>query len=61
LSVLALVCSRKLAKKVPINYLLLALFTLTEGFIVGLVCAATDPNIVLMAAASTLGNKSIYN
>lgn len=52
---LVLVCSQKAAKKVPLNYILLGTFTLLEAYILGFICAFTDPVIVLVAALMTVG------
>lgn len=49
----ALICVRKIARTVPYNYILLFLFTVCEAYIVAFICSATDPHIVLAAAAMT--------
>lgn len=48
-------CFRKLARTVPINYILLSGFTLCEAYLVSFVCGISDPKLVLMAAAMTCG------
>lgn len=51
---LVLICSRDQAKKVPNNYILLALFTLSDAYIVGFICGFSNPKIVFLAAFFTL-------
>jgi protein lifeguard len=51
--IISLTCFRDLSRKVPINYLLLILFTLCEGYLVSFVCNLTEPRIVIMAASMT--------
>ena len=48
----ALVCCN-LHRKVPINYILLGVFTVCVSLIVGVTCAETEPKIVLEAATLT--------
>ena len=48
-------CSRDCARTVPNNYILLFLFTFFESYFVSLICALSDPNLVLMAAVFTFG------
>lgn len=38
----AMICSRKLARKVPVNYCLLFLFTCAESYFVANICAYYD-------------------
>lgn len=52
---IALVCFRDLARKVPLNYFLLLIFTVLEAYLVSTICVTTKPRIVLMAAAMTCG------
>ena len=40
-------------KKVPVNYILLGIFTVSTGILVSLACVRTDPKIVLEAACLT--------
>lgn len=49
-----IICSRKLARQVPWNYVILGLFTFFEAYLVSTICGMTDPQIVLMAAIMTL-------
>jgi FtsH-binding integral membrane protein len=51
----ALGCSKSLARKVPINYILLGLFTFCESWIVASLCSLYDPKLVVMAAFMTAG------
>lgn len=51
-SICALVCCR-LDQKVPVNYILLFVFTVCESWLVASICQRTDPKIVLEAAALT--------
>ena len=46
---IALVCSKDLAMKVPINYILLTIFTSAEGFSVGFICSTYTPDSVALA------------
>ena len=48
-----IMCVSKIARKVPINYILLTIFTLGFSLMVGCIAAMTDPAIVLMAAIMT--------
>jgi FtsH-binding integral membrane protein len=52
-SSIALVCGN-LSRKVPVNYYLLAAFTLCESYTVAFTCTYFDPQIVLAAASATL-------
>ena len=53
---IVLSCFTQIARTVPINYILLLLFTLCEAYLVSRACAyVNDPKIVLMAAAMTCG------
>lgn len=49
-----LCCVKSLARTVPINYILLSIFTLCESYLLMLVAAGTDPHIVFSAAAITV-------
>lgn len=50
-----LFCCIENARNVPINYILLSVFTICEGYIVSYSCAAASKEIVFMAAVMTLG------
>lgn len=49
----ALGCYPAVARSVPINYILLLIFTLAESLVVACMCARYDPGTVLIAAAIT--------
>jgi protein lifeguard len=49
----SLMCCR-LSKVFPVNYILLAIFTVCVSYLVGIVCAFTEPKTVLMAATLTM-------
>ena len=52
----SLFCFQSLARRVPINYILLFSFVLCESVIVAYACAAVgDPKLVLIAALMTMG------
>ena len=53
---IALLCCRKMARKVPTNYILLLIFTLCETYLVGNICsyyALSQPGIVQVAGLGT--------
>ena len=50
-----LFCCFGFARQVPINYVLLTIFTMCEAYMVSYCCAATSPRTVFMAAILTLG------
>jgi FtsH-binding integral membrane protein len=52
---LVLTCFTKIARKVPLNYFLLLIFTGCEAYMVSYACAVTKPKVVLMAASMTAG------
>ena len=53
---LAILCFKSVAKTVPTNYICLLIFTVCEAYMVSFACSSVDePNIVIMAAAMTLG------
>jgi hypothetical protein len=49
-----LFCCVGFARQVPMNYVLLLIFTICEAYLVSYCCATTSPKIVLMAAILTL-------
>jgi FtsH-binding integral membrane protein len=52
----ALVCLTKLARKVPINYILLLSFVFWQSIVVAYSCASVgDPKLVMIAALMTMG------
>ena len=50
---IALICCRGLSRSVPINYILLGIFTMCEAYLVGFIAANYEPEVVLAAAVST--------
>lgn len=53
---ITLICCRKVSRKVPINYILLLIFTLCESYVVANICAyymASQPGVVTMAGLGT--------
>ena len=53
---IALLCCKGLARKVPVNYLLLLLFTCCEAYLVSAICSAyslSQPEIIIAAGAGT--------
>ena len=50
---LTLFCFINVARKVPVNYFLLFLFTLAKGYLVSYICIMTTPKVVIMALAMT--------
>lgn len=51
----ALICCRSLSRTVPINYILLGIFTLCESYMVAFIAAHYAPHVVVAAAFSTAG------
>ena len=51
----ALVCYKSLARSVPLNYLLLSLFTVAEAFMVSAITVKYSPELVFIAACLTAG------
>lgn len=50
-----LLCFKSIARKVPINYIFLILWTLCESYLVACLCSIFTPKIVILAAVCTLG------
>ena len=48
-----ILCCKGISRQVPLNYILLAVFTFAESYIVGFICAFSNPQIVFMAACMT--------
>jgi FtsH-binding integral membrane protein len=55
LLLLLITCVDIARRKVPINYILLFIFTVCEAYMVSYACAVSKPKIVLMAASMTCG------
>jgi FtsH-binding integral membrane protein len=51
----ALICYKTIARKVPQNYLLLALFTICEAYLISSITLQAEPELVLIAAVLTAG------
>ncbi|KAM7347931.1 protein lifeguard 1-like [Cochliomyia hominivorax] len=52
-TMIALACCPKVRRKVPMNYVCLIIFTLAEGFLLGVISSLYDPMTVLTAIAIT--------
>jgi hypothetical protein len=53
---ITLICCRKVARKVPINYILLLIFTLCESYLLADICAyymLSQPGVVIMSVMGT--------
>ncbi len=50
----AVLCNKTLARSVPVNYILLLIFTLALSYIVGFITTVYEPMLVLKAAFITL-------
>ena len=50
---IAILCCRNVARKVPVNYIMLLLFTLAFSFIVAVITVPYSPAIVIQAGAAT--------
>lgn len=55
ITIYALACYRKIARSVPINYILLLVFTLAESYIVSYIASQYNVDTVLIAAGLTVG------
>lgn len=53
ITIYALACFAKLARTVPINYILLALFTFTEAYMISIICSYYDKETVMYAGGLT--------
>jgi FtsH-binding integral membrane protein len=51
----ALGCYHSLARKMPINFILLAIFTVTEAYMISFISSVYSPQTVFIAAALTAG------
>ena len=45
---IALICSKRVARKVPLNYLLLLVITFGQSYMLSMICAAYEPKLVFM-------------
>ena len=48
-----IMCYPEYGKRIPINYILLGVFTVAEGYIISDLCGVTNPKIVFMASSMT--------
>jgi FtsH-binding integral membrane protein len=55
LTSILLLCCRGLSRSVPINYILLGLFTACEAYLLGFIASYYNPITVLAAASATAG------
>jgi len=55
ISIYALACYPMVARSVPTNYIVLAIFTLTESYLFSLITGLYEPLTVAIAAGITLG------
>jgi FtsH-binding integral membrane protein len=51
---ISLFCFNKLAKKVPLNYITLFVFTVMSSYLLAAICIFQDPQNVMIAAALTM-------
>ena len=52
---MTLICYRRVARKVPLNYFLLGVFTFAEAWIVGFICMFYDFEAIMTALLLTVG------
>mmetsp|Transcript_55756 Transcript_55756/g.76749 ORF Transcript_55756/g.76749 Transcript_55756/m.76749 type:complete len:161 (-) Transcript_55756:177-659(-) len=50
-----LFCCKNMSRRVPINYILLSLFTICEAVVLSFVCSFYPTNVVVSSAAMTAG------
>jgi len=55
---IAIMCFRSVSRKVPVNYIMLFLFTFCEAYMVSTICTIYDPSLVIMAAFMTFAMTS---
>lgn len=55
ISLLVLVCVHKASTQLPVNVILLSVFTFSEAYMVSMICTLYTPESVLNAAVATLG------
>ena len=53
ITIIAITCFKSVSRNVPTNYIVLAIFTLAEAYVVSAICGMTAPRLVFMAAAMT--------
>jgi protein lifeguard len=52
-TMIALACCESVRRKSPMNFIFLALFTMAQSFMLGIMSAVYDPDLVLMAVGIT--------
>lgn len=52
-TIIALTCFKSVSRTVPTNYIVLAVFTFAEAYLVSAICGMTAPKLVVMAATMT--------
>ena len=52
--IIPVLCFKNLARRVPINYILIILWTICEAYMISCVCCVFDQKVVLISAACTL-------
>jgi len=52
--IIPLICFKSIARKVPMNYVLLILWTVCESIMLSYCCAMTEPKIVMLAGVMTV-------
>jgi protein lifeguard len=52
-TLIVIICSKNIRRKAPMNYILLAVFTLSLSFLLGVVCAGYETVAVLLAVGIT--------
>lgn len=50
----AMICCYTKFNKVPLNYIVLVIYTLTHTYMIGAVCAQYEPEVVISAAVCTM-------
>jgi FtsH-binding integral membrane protein len=53
ITLIALTCCNKLSRKVPVNYILLFIFTTCEAYSVSSICIHYNPSVVMLAGGMT--------
>lgn len=53
ITIIALSCCKSIARRVPINYILLILFTVCESYMLQIICYQYEPHSVLIAGVLT--------
>ena len=51
----ALACYTSVARRVPLNFILLAIFTLAEAYLISFIASSASPTVTIMAVSLTAG------